>query len=360
MSGAAPGGWLAAVAGDAATAERLSEPRQIADMARVEAAWARALGAAGVAARDIAEAAAEAIAAAPVDRERLAREAARDGMPVPGLVRQWRAALSEALHPALHSGLTSQDVMDTALVLALGDILLDFEARIARVEAALATLEARFGAVPLMARTRMQAALPITAGDRIAAWARPFAAHRDRLAQLRPRLLRLQLGGPAGTRAGLHGQGEAIERHMAAALGLGAPGAAWHTDRAALAELGGWLSLVAGSLGKIGHDIALMAQQGVDAARISGGGTSSAMAHKANPVGAEVLVALARFVAVQLSALHLALDHEQERSGTSWTLEWLVLPGMLGATGAALARAETLLQGVEALGEGKAGDASSI
>lgn len=351
MSGVERGGWLEAVAGDAVTATRLSQARQIADMLAVEATWARALGAAGVVPQDVAEAAAQAIAAARIDPENLARAAAVDGLPVPGLVRQLRAALPEALHPALHSGLTSQDVMDSALMLAVKDILEDFEARIGRVAVALDALRGRFGAAPLMARTRMQAALPIAAGDRIAAWARPFADHRARLAQLRPRLLRLQLGGPVGTRAGLPGPPGEIARHMAAALGLAEPGTAWHSDRAALAELGGWLALVAGSLGKIGHDIALMAQQGVGQARLAGGGSSSAMAHKRNPVGAEILVALARHTAVQLSALHLALDHEQERSGAAWTLEWLVLPGMLIAAGAALRRAEGLLGAVEAMGE---------
>lgn len=344
-------GWLQAVAGDAATAARLGEARQIADMLAVEAAFARALGVVGQVPQDVAEAAAKAIAAARIDPESLARAAAVDGLPVPGLVRQLRAALPEELHPALHKGLTSQDVMDSALMLALREILEDFEARIGRVAAALDALAARFGTAPLMARTRMQAALPITAGERIAAWRAPLAGHLARLAELRPRLLRLQLGGPVGTRDSMPGPPGAIARHMAAALGLGHAEAAWHTDRAALAELGGWLSLVAGGLGKIGHDIALMAQQGVGQARLSGGGTSSAMAHKRNPVGAEILVALARYTAVQLAALHLTLDHEQERSGASWTLEWLVLPGMLIAAGAALRRAEALLGAVEAMGE---------
>jgi 3-carboxy-cis,cis-muconate cycloisomerase len=202
-----------------------------------------------------------------------------------------------------------------------------------------------------MARTRMQAALPVTAGHRIGQWAAPLAAHRARLAELRPRLLRVQLGGPVGTREGFGGQGDAIARAMAAELALGPAEAAWHTDRAALADLGGWLSMVSGSLGKMGHDIALMAQQGVGAARLRSGGTSSAMAHKANPVRAELLVTLARFNTVQLPGMHAALDHEQERSGISWSLEWLVLPRMCEATGAGLRLATALAQDVDRLGE---------
>ncbi|MEQ9242678.1 3-carboxy-cis,cis-muconate cycloisomerase [Roseovarius indicus] len=351
MIGAEPGGWLEAVAGDAPTASRLAEASRLKDMLRVEAAYSRALGAVGQVKPEAAEAAAAAIETAEIDTAKLAREAAEDGMPVPSLSRQLRAAVPEDLQRAVHKGLTSQDVMDTALVLALRDILDDFETRLDRVDTALAKLDDAFGAGPLMARTRMQAALPVTVSDRIALWRRPLPGHRERLAQLRPRLLRLQLGGPVGTRGTFHGQGDAIARHMAGALDLGSPETAWHTDRSPLAELGSWLSMVTGSLGKMGHDIALMSQQGVDAAQLKGGGSSSAMAHKVNPVGAELLVTLARFTSVQLPGLHLALDHEQERSGISWTLEWLVLPPMLIATGAALARAEALPAAIERLGD---------
>ncbi|MDM8165242.1 3-carboxy-cis,cis-muconate cycloisomerase [Roseovarius sp.] len=353
MTGAEPGGWLEAVAGDPPTSARLAEARRLQDMLRVEAAYSRALGAVGQVTPEIADAAASAIETAQIDTARLAQEAAEDGMPVPSLSRQLRAALPGELHGALHKGLTSQDVMDTALVLALRDILDDFETRLDRVDAALADLDARFGNAPLMARTRMQAALPVAVSDRIALWRRPLAGHRDRLAELRPRLLRLQLGGPVGTRGTFHGHGDVIAGHMAKALDLGNPETAWHTDRAPLAELGGWLSMVAGSLGKMGHDIALMTQQGVDAAKLKGGGSSSAMAHKVNPVSAELLVTLARYTAVQLPGLHLALDHEQERSGISWTLEWLILPPMLVATGAALSRAEVLARAIESMGDSR-------
>ncbi len=348
-------GWLEAVAGDAEVAARLSEARALDDMLRVEAAYARALGRTGQVPEALAEETAEAIAEFVPDRARLAQEAARDGMPVPPLVRQLKAALPPRLHKALHAGLTSQDVMDTGLVLALKDLLVLFEARLGGLGEQLDALEARFGAAPLMARTRMQAALPVAMRDRIALWSRPLVAQRARLDALRPRLLLLQLGGPVGTRGSFGEGADAIARTMAAELGLDAPGTAWHTDRSALAELGGWLSMVTGSLGKMGHDLALMAQQGVGTARLAGGGASSAMAHKVNPVGAEILMSLARFNAVQLSGLHLALEHEQERSGAAWTLEWLILPPMLIATGAALGRAAALLEAVEALGEGASG-----
>lgn len=344
-------GWLAALTGDAEVAGRLTEPRQLADMLRVEAVFSRALGQVGQVNAATAQAAAKAIEGFSVDVRTLAEEAAVDGMPVPGLVRQLRAHLPEALHGALHTGLTSQDVMDTALILALRDVLDLFEARMAALDATLKSLRAQFGDAPLMARTRMQAALPIETGHRIDGWMRPLAAHRAALGALRARLLRLQLGGPVGTRGSFQDRGEAIADAMAAELGLIPAAGAWHTERAPLAELAGWLSMVSGALGKMGHDLCLMAQQGVDAATMAGAGTSSAMSHKANPVRAEILVTLARYNAVLLPGMHLALDHEQERSGIAWTLEWLVLPRMLEVTGAGLRQATGLLGNVVSLGD---------
>ncbi|RWC82675.1 MAG: 3-carboxy-cis,cis-muconate cycloisomerase, partial [Mesorhizobium sp.] len=123
----------------------------------------------------------------------------------------------------------------------------------------------------------------------------------------------------------------------------------WQSQRDALADLAGLMSLITGSLGKFGQDIALLAQGGVDIS-LSGGGGSSAMPHKQNPVKAEALVTLARFNATQLSGMHQALAHEQERSGSAWTLEWLLLPQMVVATAASLRLAAELAAQVESLG----------
>ncbi|MEO1139254.1 MAG: 3-carboxy-cis,cis-muconate cycloisomerase [Pseudomonadota bacterium] len=342
--------WLDRLTGDGLVANRLSETAQIADMLRVEATYARACGHAGKVPLDMAEAAAAAIDAVSIDRAVLAEAALRDGMPVPGLVMQIKAQVAASLHSAVHQGLTSQDVMDTALILALREILEDLEDRIQRLLTVLDTLEARFGDRPLMGRTRMQAALPVTAGHRIAGWRAPWDDHLARLDGMRPRLLKLQLGGPVGTRDSFDGFGDAIAGHMGSALGLEVPGKAWHTERSNLFELACWLAGVAGSLGKIGTDLALMAQQGVDEVGFASGGASSAMAHKSNPVRAELLVALSRDMAGHLAAQHLTLNHEQERSGASWTLEWLVLPRMLTGCGAALTAALDVLADIDQIG----------
>lgn len=108
-------------------------------------------------------------------------------------------------------------------------------------------------------------------------------------------------------------------------------------------ELGAWVARLTGALSKIGHDVALMAQQGLDAVDLPEGGRSSAMTHKSNPVKAEILMALGRDTSVQLGALYLAQEHEQERSGSAWALEWMVLPRIMEAGGAALLRTQDLL-----------------
>ena len=156
--------------------------------------------------------------------------------------------------------------------------------------------------------------------------------HLERLDALRRSLLVVQFGGAAGTLEKLGDKGPAVRAALADRLGL-ADAPQWHSQRDRIAELAGWLSLVTGSLGKFGQDVALMAQAG-DEIELAGGGGSSAMPHKQNPVDAEVLVTLARFNAAQLSGMHQALVHEQERSGAAWTLEWLILPQMVMATAA--------------------------
>jgi 3-carboxy-cis,cis-muconate cycloisomerase len=209
----------------------------------------------------------------------------------------------------------------------------------------LRALEKDQGAIALMGRTRMQRALPIHVADKLRGWREPLERHIERLAELRPRLLVVQFGGAIGVRGDLDGKGDAVVGELARLLQLGA-GPCWHVERDALAELASWASLVSGSLGKIGADVALMAQNEIGEVKLAEGGGSSAMPHKSNPVRAEALAALARFNAALLGAQHQALVHENERSGAAWTLEWLVLPQMIVATGAALRHATALCAGL--------------
>ena len=223
--------------------------------------------------------------------------------------------------------------------------------RLIELEKFLKELEERFGDEPLMGRTRMQAATVIKVRDRVLPWRLPLAEHRVRLDQIRPRIERVQIGGASGDRKALRNKADEVVADVANQLDLAPTKKAWHTMRDGIVEYASLLSMISGTLGKIGQDIALMAQQGIGVIAISGGGTSSAMPHKNNPIAAELLVTLARFNSVQVSAMHHALIHEQERSGAAWALEWMVLPQMLMATARGLGACCSLSQSITRIGE---------
>lgn len=332
--------------GDAELRGLISEDAQIARLLQVEAAYAHALGAASVVSTDTSARAKSAILGAQIFRDALHRASGVDGLIIPELIRQIKSQAPSDVHAAIHAGLTSQDVIDTAQALLLRDVSKVLSKRIEAVGQALGGLHMSFGSNPLMGRTRMQDALLITVGHRIDSWGIPFDDHQARLSELSPRLLRLQFGGPVGLRD--MESSATINEAFAKELDLAPTPRSWHTMRDGLAEFAGWLSLVSGSLAKMGTDITLMAQQGE--IEVAGGGTSSAMAHKQNPVRAELLVTLGAFNATQLPAMHHALRHEQERSGSMWTLEWMILPQMIMATGLGLSKAKSLIGDVQHIG----------
>jgi 3-carboxy-cis,cis-muconate cycloisomerase len=283
----------------------------------------------------------------------LAEGTARDGLPVPALVAQMRAAIDDSDGDAVHRGATSQDVMDTGFVLAALAGLDVLSHRIAGVLSAIDALDAQFGSRTVMARTRMQAALPIAVAERLDGWRRSFNGHQDALADLRATLGRVQVGGPVGVRSDLL---QRIAPLVAAKLGL-SEGPVWQTERSCMVDLGNWLTKLAGTSGKVGQDVGLMAQQGIDEVRLRGAGGSSAMPHKKNPIRAEVAVALAQHVAGMNGTLGLAMLHENERSGAAWMLEWLTLPAMFEACGASMASVHLLLSQIEDIGRAaSAGD----
>ncbi|MEM9624790.1 MAG: 3-carboxy-cis,cis-muconate cycloisomerase [Pseudomonadota bacterium] len=312
-------------------------------MLRFEASLALAEADAGVIPEAMADAVVAAIDGFEPDHGALAAGVARDGVLVPSLIAALRQTLDEAHRAHLHFGATSQDAIDTGLMLRLkaACALLrdDIEAVISKLEQHAVVAGGR----PLMGRTRMQRALQVRVADRIGIWRGTLVHHLEALDRLEDEVLAVQFGGPVGTLEALGDRGAAVRAGLAKRLGLKDPGGCWHTERGRIVDLATWLSKVSGALGKIGQDVALMAQSEIGEATLSGGGRSSAMAHKRNPVRAEVLVALARYNAVELGALHQALVHEGERSGSAWTLEWLALPTMIATTGAALANASAMI-----------------
>jgi 3-carboxy-cis,cis-muconate cycloisomerase len=335
--------WLAALLGDEEIARQFSGEAELQAMLRFEVALARAEAGVGLIPAEAAEAIAAAASAFRPDARALAEGTARDGVVVPDWIAQFRRIIGPPHDRHLHFGSTSQDVIDTALILRLNACLPVLEGRLSGLIARLDARAAELGGKPLMAHTRLQRALPITWADKMQAWRAPLVRHQERLRELAPRLLVVQLGGPTGTLRELGAHGPAVRAALARELGLGATGGCWHTARDSLAEFAGWLSLLTGSLGKIGQDVGMLAQSEIGAVTLGHGGRSSSMPGKSNPVAAEILVAIARFNTAQLSAMHGALLHEQERSGAAWTLEWMSLPPMVAATAAALARCTAMI-----------------
>ncbi|WP_342077606.1 lyase family protein [Yoonia sp. SS1-5] len=338
--------WLSGLFEAPGVAAALAPTRQLAHILTVERSYTRALHAASMISDDTATAVLSCLDTAKIDDSVLREGAARDGLIIPALIGALKADLPTEFHDGLHHGLTSQDVLDSAMSLTLQGILPILRDDLTDLQLGLTALRETHGTNLLMGRTRMQAALPMTVADRVNTWLMPLDTHLENLQRIGDDATALSLGGPVGL-----GLPAPIGTFMSADLGLALPAKAPHVMRDHLVALADWLSRVTGSLGKMGQDISLMSQQGLDDIVISGGGGSSAMPHKVNPIRAELLVTLAMFNATQVGGMHHAMLAEQERSGARWSLEWMLLPHMLQATSAGLIAAKRLVANITTMGD---------
>ena len=291
---------------------------------------------------------ADAVETAKIDLNELAKGVEKDGLPIPALVTQLKAQTAADQHNLVHRGLTSQDVIDTSTVLAMLNALALLAVRLKDVEAELEQLQTNNQSAALMAMTRMQPALKTSAVEVVSRWRQPIPTLLRDLAKSRADIGQVQWGGPIGTRD--HPQAQALGVSFAKRLGLNDPGEAWHTDRAAFVNAGHVMTRTATAMGKIGEDIALMSSIGADQITFAGGG-SSAMPHKNNPVAAEIAIALSDHCIALNAGLMRSARHEGFRSGRAWTLEWLVLPQICIATGAALLQINRMLQTIVSIGD---------
>ncbi|HZB93027.1 MAG TPA: 3-carboxy-cis,cis-muconate cycloisomerase [Stellaceae bacterium] len=321
----------------------------VAKMLEVEAALARVEARLGL----IPEASAKAItAAARPDRVSLAEigaSARSVGYPVVGLVKALGRAAGGEASRHVHWGATTQDIMDSALVLQLRDGLALVEAALRRVVAGLEKLARSHRRTVMAGRTHLQHALPITFGYKIAVWLAPLLDHLARLEELRPRLLVVQFGGAVGTLASLGTKGRSVTEGLAAELGLAAPAAPWHVDRARVVEAASFLGLVSGSLAKLATDVMLLMQGEVGEAfepHQSGRGGSSTMPQKRNPIACEYVIAAARGVHALVPLMFNAMAQDHERATGPWQSEWLALPQIFVLTAGALEHAAVLAEGL--------------
>lgn len=316
----------------------------------VEAALARAQGRLGI----IPQAAAEAITrTATLDRldfDRLAQRTEIVGYPILPLVEQLSTWAEDGLGQFCHWGATTQDIMDTADVLQVRDALALVETELKAVAAALAKLAATHKSTPMAGRTHLQHALPVSFGYKCATWLSAIDRHLVRLGELRPRVEVVSFSGAAGTLASLGKDGLPTQTALAEELGLGVPDITWHTIRDGFAEATGFLALVCGTIGKIGYDIMLMMQTEIGEVLepfVEGRGASSTMPQKRNPISSEMMLAAAKIVREQHSAMLDAMVQDHERATGQWHVEWHALPTAFIVASGGLAAARAALEGLD-------------
>jgi len=316
-------------------------------MLEVECALATGQGRVGVVPEEAATRIVDIAGRLEVDFERLRKGVEKSGIPVIELVGQLRDQVGGEAANYVHWGATSQDIVDSARVLQIRTALEYLEARLGSLIQNLARLADRHRHTLMAGRTHSQQALPITFGFKVAGWLAPLLRHRERVSELRPRVLVVQFGGAVGTLATLAGSGTQVQEALASELGLNLPPIPWHTQRDTMAELSGWLSMLNGSLAKMAQDVILLAQSEVSEVSESGDSTrggSSTMPQKNNPITSELIITAARTNASLLASMHQAQVQEHERGTHGWQMEWLALPQMFTLTAAALNKTLLLSQ----------------
>jgi 3-carboxy-cis,cis-muconate cycloisomerase len=285
-----------------------------------------------------------------IDMEKLRTETERIGYPVLGVVSQLNALCRDKLGEYCHWGATTQDITDTATVLQIREGLEEIDADLSALSAALARLALGHRTTPVAGRSNLQQAIPVTFGYKMATILAAVLRHRERLSQLRPRVLVGEFGGACGTLASIGKGAMETQAGLMRELGLGEPVIAWHTVRDSIAEVGCFLGLVGGTLGKVSMDVKLMMQ--TEVAEVfepfaPGRGSSSTMPQKRNPIASCYIHAAASVVRQHAAALMDAMIADHERSTGPWEIEWIVLPEAFCLTAGALKQARSILEGLE-------------
>ncbi len=314
----------------------------------VEIALAKAQAQCGVIPQEAADEIAAKCNADTLDFDLLRSETEIVGYPILPLVHQ--IAKQAVKHGGyVHWGATTQDIMDTAVVLQLRDAFNLIDADIKALRQILAGLAARYRDTPMAGRTHLQQALPITFGYKAAIWLDMFDRHEERLAQARPRVLVGEFAGAAGTLASLGDKGLVVQEAMMKELGLGVPVSTWHVARDGFAEAVNLLGLITGSLGKIAYDVMLLAANEFGELYepfVKGRGASSTMPQKRNPISSELMLACAKGVRQQAGLMLDAMVQDLERATGPWHAEWIAIPESFILTAGALNQAKFMLGGL--------------
>jgi len=346
------GGLFAGLFAHGESAAGLTDRALLDAMVEFELALLQALADVELAPADAADELAEAVASGrlELDVAELGRGTGQQGTPIPALLKALRRQLSDRTSAVLHTGATSQDVIDTAIMLLAKRALEPILADLAGADDACAGLVERWRGAIVPGRTLLQQALPVTFGFKAAGWLSGLDGTIAELRAVRERDLAVQFGGAVGTLASLGDRGLEVADGIGARLSLPAPELPWHTIRLRPVRLACALGATLGVLGKIGRDVALLAQTEVAELSEGGGegrGSSSTMPHKRNPVGAVGLVACAQRGPGLVATMLAAMLQEHERGVGAWQAEWDTQLELLRLTGSAAATARELLASLE-------------
>jgi 3-carboxy-cis,cis-muconate cycloisomerase len=336
----------------AAMAAIFSDRARLQGMLDFEAALARAEAAAGLIPAAAAEAIARVCVADNFDLADLAQATAQAGNPAIPMVKRLTALVEKADASAarfVHWGATSQDATDTGLVLQMRAALASLEEDLRRLSDALAVLAGRHARTPMIGRTLMQQAVPVTFGLKAAGWLSAVERSRKRIADAGAAARVLQFGGAAGTLASLGDRSLDVAKELAKVLDLDLPELPWHTQRDRPVDLAAALGLMVGTLGKIARDISLLMQTEVGEAFEPAGhgrGDSSTMPHKHNPIGCAVVLAAAIRVPQLVATLLAAMPQEHERGLGGWHAEWETMPEVFRLAAGALRHTTDITAGL--------------
>jgi 3-carboxy-cis,cis-muconate cycloisomerase len=274
----------------------------------------------------------------------------RIGYPVLPVVQQLVKLCKDGLGEWCHWGATTQDITDTATVMQIREALDIVEKELDGICDGLAVLAKKYRDTPMAGRSNLQQAVPITFGYKMATMLAAFERHRERLQQLKPRVLVGEFGGAAGTLSSLGKDGLKVQAELMKGLKLGQPAISWHTVRDCIAEAGCFLGLVTGSCGKIAFDVKLLMQTEVEEVYEpfhEGRGSSSTMPQKRNPISSVYITAQAAMVKQLAAALMEAMIEDHERATGPWEIEWIALPEIFMLSAGALAQTRFVVSGLQ-------------
>ncbi|MGE0061189.1 MAG: 3-carboxy-cis,cis-muconate cycloisomerase [Xanthobacteraceae bacterium] len=315
-----------------------------------EAALAKAQGRLGMIPKDAAAEIVRHCDAKKIDIAKLKAGTDKAGSPIIPLVKQLVALCRDGHGEWCHWGATTQDVTDTATVLQMREALDLVAQDIGAISGALAALAKKHRDTPMIGRSKLQQAVPITFGYKMATVLGAFERHKERLAQLKPRALTGEFGGAAGTLSSLGKDGLKVQAEMMKELKLRQPDISWHTIRDRVAEVGCFLGLVTGTCGKLALDVMLMMQtevQEVAEPTGDGRGSSSTMPQKRNPVSSVLITTQTAMVKHHVAALLEAQIEDHERSAGRWEIEWIALPEIFLLSAGALSHTRALTGGLQ-------------